>query len=280
MSIQAFKRKAVINYGSKRSGKPPGGIWISQGPYGGIGPITVSSSVDALGAEGFSINGGTRNVGGIGKSMAMSKSGTPFRGQFAQGWGGSGGTYKKAQPLLNSPHVRGITSGEQYKYIKPSVLSTKGMLEKKYMWIHNGQYPNYWVQPVNGNDNLADNSSQWLYVQQKAAANDCVNDTNKPEIYEGHRVKCGVTGCQTTTARYTSYNIMAAAGPYTKQVNVPQTSGQYTLRIQRGCANPIGRQKPFPFAVNGLSGCGSGSFYTPPPLNQQIYLTPPAWYWK
>ena len=34
MSLTAFKRKSVINYGSKRSGKAPGGYWLPQGPFG------------------------------------------------------------------------------------------------------------------------------------------------------------------------------------------------------------------------------------------------------
>ena len=34
MSIVAFKKKSVINYGANRSGKPPGGYWLPQGPFG------------------------------------------------------------------------------------------------------------------------------------------------------------------------------------------------------------------------------------------------------
>ena len=34
MSLVAFKKKSVIQYGSNRSGKPPGGYWLPQGPFG------------------------------------------------------------------------------------------------------------------------------------------------------------------------------------------------------------------------------------------------------
>ena len=285
MSLQTMKKKGVINYGSKRSAKGPGGIWLSQGPFGngsvggsGVGGSGLVYTMSAPGPQGFSINGGSRNVGGIGKSMAMSQMGTPFRGQFARGFGGSGGRYFRPQPLMNSPLVRGITQGQQSEYIKPSVLSTKGMLEKKYKWINNGQYPNIWVQPNTGNTNLSQNSSQWLYIQNKAAANVCVTDVNKPEVYEGYRVKCSATGCNTTTARYKSYNIMSSAVGYTKTIRIPQTSSQYTLQVQRHCQNPIGRQKPFPFACNGGSGNSSG-YYAPPAVPIVVYDTPPAWYW-
>jgi len=282
MSIQTLKKKGVITcHGSNVSGKPPGGIWLRQGPFGS------KDDIGAAGASGFSLNGGTRNVGYIGKSMAFSKNGTPFYGQFAIGWGGTNGRYPVSEPVLNFPQVRGQTQGKQFLYIKPSVLSTKGMLEKKYKWINNGQYPNFWVQPVYANDNLSDNASQWLYIQNKAAANTCVNDTNKPQVYVDNIKRGGATLCQTTTARFNSYNIMSAAGLYTKTLYIPQDASQYTVQVQRRCANPIGPQKPFPFAVNagsnGAVGTTVGSASSsnsgpPPPIITPVYLTPPEWY--
>jgi len=286
MSIQTFKKKGIITCrGSNISGKPPGGIWLTQGPFGS--KMNLETLKGNTNNNGFSINGGTRNVGYIGKSSAFSKNGTPFYGVFPIGNGGTNGRYPKSEPVLNFPEVRGDTQGKQAAYIKPSVLSTKGMLEKRFRWINNGQYPNYWVQPVYGNDNLSDNASQMVYIQNKAAANICVNDTNKPEIYIGHIRKGGATNCQNTTARYNSYNIMSAAGLYTKMLGIPQDSSQYTLQIQRKCANPVGPLKPFPFAVNSGTngaigrtyGAGSNSTNGPPPaITTPTYLTPPDWY--
>ena len=280
MSIQAFKKKGVINYGSRRSAKGPGGVWLPQGPFGADKSM-LSLSLNNQGPVGFSINGGTRNKGRVGQSMAMSKSGTPYRGQFPC-WssGGIRGRYPQEGQLFNSPLVKAINEGSQAKYIKPSVLSNKGMLEKKYMWINNGQYPNAWVQPVYPNSNLSDNASQWLYIDKKAAANICVNDTNKPQVYVNHRIKCGPTGCSTTSAKYPSYNIMSSNVGYTKTLGIPQTSSQYTLQIQRKCSNPVGPQKPFPFATN--SGLSNGKITIrgpPPPVYVPDYLTPPDWYW-
>jgi len=282
MSIQTFKKKGIITCkGVNISGKPTGGVWLTQGPFGS------KDMLASVGNRGFSLNGGTRNVGYIGKSSAFSKNGTPFFGVIPIGNGGTNGRYPKSEPVMNFPNVRGDTQGKQYLYVKQSVLSTKGMLEKRFMWIKNGQYPNYWVQPVYGNNNLSDNASQWLYIQNKAAANTCVNDTNKPGIYTGHFRKGGATGCRTTTAKYNSYDIMASAGLYSKSLYIPQDSSQHTVQIQRKCANPIGPIKPFPFAVNnGISGTigasyGAGSHSTPgppPPILTPIYLTPPAWY--
>jgi hypothetical protein len=193
MSLTAFKRKSVINYGSKRSGIAPGGVWLPQGPFGHA-TQALKEAIENYGAVGFSINGGRRNIGGVGRDMKMSKSGTPYRGTQPIGWGGTFGKYPSAtlignvatgstgavrnahskqatvDPVLNSRVVD--TLGTQYLYIKPSTLSTYGMLDKKYRWAWYGQYPNYWVQP-NYTGNQTDSASQWLYIQNKAAANTC-----------------------------------------------------------------------------------------------------------
>lgn len=271
MSIQTFKKKGTIRYGANVSGKPPGGVWLSQGPFG---KGTLAYTVGEAGSVGFSLNGGRRNVGYVGQSMAMSKNGTPFRGQFAYGNGGTNGRYPKSEPVFNA--AQAIVLGDQYKYIKPTVLSTKGMLEKKYKWIHNGQYPNHWVQPVYPNGTMSDNASQLLYIQTKTAANICVNDTNKPQVYVDYRVRGGPNGCSTSSAKRV-YKIQESNAGYTKTLYIPQTASQYTLQIQRKCADPTGALKPFPFAVNGGTSSSSAP-YAPIPVHNVYYTTPPDWY--
>jgi hypothetical protein len=254
MSIVAFKKKSVIKYGSNVSGKPPGGYWLPQGPFGlpgSLNSVMLKENVKHFGYEGFSINGGHRNVGGVGQNMKFSKNGTPYRGVYAIGWGGTNGRYPISEPDLVMPPVKAEVLGTQLAYIKPSVLSTRGMLRQKYRWIYNGQYPNYWVQPNYGTSNLSDNTSQGLYVETKSAANDCVVDTNDEAKYVNHIVHCGPFGCQTTDARGYTFSIQQANAPYTKFLHIPQTASQYTLRVQRKCANPTPRQKPFPYATNG-----------------------------
>ena len=68
MSLTAFKRKSVINYGSKRSGTAPGGVWLPQGPFGHA-TKALREAIHTYGAAGFSINGGHRNVGGVDVSL-------------------------------------------------------------------------------------------------------------------------------------------------------------------------------------------------------------------
>ena len=281
MSLTTFKKKSVINYGSKRSGKPPGGIWLPQGPFG-ASTQSLKDALNTYGPVGFSLNGGHRNIGGVGRSMHMSQSGTPYRGIHPIGFGGSYGSYKRAQPLLNSQIVD--TLGSQYLYIKPSVLSTKGMLMKKYKWAYYGKYPNYWVQP-NYTGNLTDNTSQGLYIQSLASANTCNLKVNNSENYETNYVRCGPTLCKPgrSTAKF-KYNDMARNGPYSKDLYQPVDYSEYNSYLTKKCTNPSGPQKPFPFGVTrgsshnaagtSIRSFGSGCNST------QIYLEPPAWYTK
>ena len=286
MSLTAFKRKSVINYGSKRSGLSPGGVWLPQGPFGHATKV-LKDAIHAYGAVGFSINGGHRNIGGVGREMKMSKSGTPYRGTQPIGFGGTYGAYPSATlvgsvvegvqstgtvpnahskvpavaPVLNARIVD--TLGTQSLYIKPSVLSTHGMLDRKYRWAKYGTYPNYWVQP-NYTGNQSGTASQGLYIQNKASTYTLSLDVNNVGTYEGHVMPCGPTLCTPgrSTARF-KFNDMARNAPYTKTLYQPVSYAQYNLRLTRGCNNPVGAQKPFPYAVQtGSSQAAAGTSIT------------------
>ena len=281
MSLATFKKKSVINYGVNRSAKPPGGYWLPQGPFGKSTTTNSYMLKHGYGPVGFSINGPYRSIS-VGKDMKFSKQGTRFRGVYPYGSGGSYGKYYTGMPVFNAAPGNIIVTGNQWEFIKPSSLSTKGMLEQKYKWAYNGQYPNNWVQP-NYTGNQTDSASQGLYIQQLSAANDCVVDVNNEAMYVGHRVNCGSTGCQTTPARGYKMVVQQANAPYTKQLHIPQTSSQHTLRVQRKCANPKPSQKPFPFAVPTGTGILTGGIKTGPVdsscgTSSGVYLTPPAWY--
>ena len=254
MSLNTFKRKSVITYGSKRSGKPPGGYWLPQGPFG-KSSIALQLAVENEGPEGFSLNGPHRNVGYVGKESKFSRNGTPFRGVHAIGWGGHLGRYAQPEPVFNVNRV--LVLGDQFRFVKQSVLSTRGMLQKKYRWAYYGQYPNYWVQPVQDGTMQSDTKSQGMYLHDLSTANDCVTDVNGYEKYANYIKRGGPTLCQTSTARF-KYNDMARNGLYTKTIRQPITASQQTLRIQRKCSNPLPSQKPFPYAVNTGTGILTG----------------------
>lgn len=275
MSLATFKKKTINNYSSatKISGKPPGGIFLPQGPFGNSTDF-LSIAMDNPSPEGFSLNGTRRNVGYIGKTYKFSKNGTPFRGIYPMGSGSQLGSKRGAleyaiptQPVYNVNEV--IVLGDQYKYVKPSVLSNYGMLRKKYRWAYNGQYPNYWVQPNYGQTTQSDTKSQGNYLHDLSVSNMCVEDINNPEKYAGFIKRGGGTLCHTTTALF-KFNSIVSNSLYTKRLYQPLDASQQTMRVQRKCAHPTGKQKPFPYATNGNS-CN--------PF-QRYYLTPPEWYTK
>lgn len=252
MSLATFKKKSIVaQHGTKVSGKPPGGYWLNQGPFGKdttVNSVMFINGSKYYGSVGFSLNGGHRNVGYVGQSMAMSKNGTPFRGKYPLGAGGQCGTYCSGNIVYNSAQV--ITLGDQYKYIKPSVLSDFRLFRNKYRWAYTGVYPNNIVQ-ANGQGNLSDNESQGLYLHKLSVANDCVVDVNGSEKYVDYIKKCGPFGCRTTSARGYKFNVAASNAPYTKLLYQPQTSSQHTMRIQRKCADPSPEQMPIPGPTNG-----------------------------
>ena len=107
----------------------------------------------SVGTHGFSLNGGLRNQGYVGQT-SLSRS---LPRTLQQGHGGCCGTYNTPPVVMSS-----VTSTEDPKIIKKSVLSTSGMLSSKYRWIRRPQ-PYATVKPdVNNN-----NSDQSTYITKK-----------------------------------------------------------------------------------------------------------------
>lgn len=236
MSLATFKKKSIVSqHGTKISGKPSAGFWARQGPFGPVTSVNSYMIQNNYGTSGFSINGGRRNVGYVGQSMAMSKNGTKFKGQYPVGQGGHLGQYYQANPVYNSARVN--TLGNQYMYMKPSVLSTYGMLRKKNRWAYNGTFPNYWVKPIGGGANLSDNYSAGVYTKNLSAKSDCTTNTNDTEKYVDYIVEHGPFGCSKTNGGRYTFDKATSNAPYTKELGQPQTSSQHTLK------------------VSGLSGC-------------------------
>ena len=285
MSLATFKKKSINRYSSatKRSGKPPGGYWLPQGPFGlnnSINSVILADAVNHYGPVGFSIQGGHRSIS-VGKNMKFSQQGTRFRGIHPMGHGGHGGQYYQAEPLFNAGQGIIEVRGNQQQFIKPSVLSTRGMLAKRFRWIASGQYPNNWVQP-NYTGNQTDSASQGLYIHNLSAASDCVVDTNDTSKYVDNIKTCGSMGCNSTPARGYTMGIQQANAAYTKFLHIPQDSSQRTLRIQRRCINQRPDQKPFPYAVQTgtgiLTGGTSVTAVGSACNTSNTYTAPPEWY--
>ena len=295
MSLATFKKKSInsASTATKISGKPTTDYWNYQGPYGRKGSLSSAiykaslQGIDSKGYytasnAGFSINGPYRNVGGVGRNMKFSKSATPYRGIYPKGWGGTHGRYPDGPDnvVLNiMPVATGVAI--QNAIVKPSVLGTKGMLERRFRWINSGQYPNNWVQPIY-TGNQTDTASQGLYIQNKAAANYCWYDVNDSANYVNYYKAGGATGCQTTPARGYTMNLQQSNAAYTKTLHRPKDSSDYTLRIQRKCQNPVGFQKPFPYAVQTGTGVLRGGIHVDNVASacntSNPTFVPPDWY--
>jgi len=288
MSLATFKKKTISSKSSatKRSGKGPGGYWLPQGPFGRphtLNSVMLAENLKNFGPSGFSLNGTQRSIS-VGKDMKNSKQGTPFTGIYPRGHGGRFGRYVKSEPVMNAGVGSIMVQGNQWEFVKPSVLSTRGMLHDRFKWAYSGQYPNNWVQPMY-TGNQTDSASQGLYVHDKSAANDCTYDVNNVSNYVTYFKNSGPMGCQMTPARGYTMGMMQSNAPYTKTLYRPKDSSAYTLRVQRQCQNPTGHQKPFPYAVQNGTGILKGGINVSNVGNscnvtRTYEKTPPAWYWE
>jgi len=109
-------------------------------------------SVDSK--NGFSLNGGYRNLSYIGQTaLSNHYPRTLMNGNVIRGHGGCCGTYP-ITPIVQS----GIQSYQDNSVVKPSVINTRGMLTSRFRWITRPQ-PFATVKP-DSNQNLNDASDR------------------------------------------------------------------------------------------------------------------------
>ena len=109
----------------------------------------------SVGYQQFSLNGGYRNQGYVGQStQSRSLPKTMMRGDTERGYGGCCGTYR-VTPIVQSA----VTSTEDNRVIKSSVLDYDGMIATQYRWIRRPQ-PFTSVKP----DSNHNNNDQGEYI--------------------------------------------------------------------------------------------------------------------
>jgi hypothetical protein len=204
--------------------------------------------VSGRGKDGFSLNGGYRNIGSVGQfRMISNTTRTPFKGTVAKGNGGNGGKY------YNNPLNSGSCCTNDVSIIKKSSKNTAGMIDTKYQWTK-GTYPNYWVQEDDGSYNITrDQSTYILKLTQKiGGAVGCKTLTEE----EKNKIK----SCSSNTA--CSYHIggkKIIRMPYSKNYNMLATSqSEYITNGGIGrkyCLPTPPSKQPFPPAMNHNSGC-------------------------
>ena len=85
----------------------------------------------SVGHTQFSLNGGYRSQGFVGQtSLSRSLIKTPMKGNVVRGHGGVNGTYPHHVNFTSD-----VTSLNDSTQVKSSVVSTDGMIKKKYRWI-------------------------------------------------------------------------------------------------------------------------------------------------
>jgi len=109
----------------------------------------------SVGVKQFSLNGGYRSLTYVGKSAQQDHyPRTLMNGNVIKGHGGCCGNYN-IKPIVQSNDTQSL---QDSSIIKPSVLSTKGMLQTRFRWITRPQ-PFATVKP-DSNLNLNDSSDR------------------------------------------------------------------------------------------------------------------------
>lgn len=225
--------------------------------------------ISGRGKNGFSLCGGHRNIGGVGRfRMVSNVTRTPFRGIDPMGNGGCCGTYFKfdtpsgglnsGSPITNIPQI-----------IKKSSKTTEGMLRTHFKWIYGGQYPNYWVQESDGNTTVStrDQSTYINNLTQKTGG--CVwknpqNNGNCGTVF-GYDEKDYLKNCNRGNKGACSYYIGTRKFirmPYAKNFNTTTVSqSQYINNgglYKKECLPTPSNKQPFPMKIvhnNDAEGC-------------------------
>jgi hypothetical protein len=211
--------------------------------------------VSGRGKDGFSLNGGYRNIGAVGQfRMISNTTRTPFKGTVAKGNGGNGGKY------YNHPLNSGSCCTNDISIIKKSSKNTAGMIDTKYQWTK-GTYPNYWVQEDDGGYNITRDQTTYIknLTQKIGGAVGCktLTEEEKNKIYS-----CSSNIGSSGNKSACSYHIggrKVVRMPYSKNYNMlAKSQGEYITNGGIGrkyCLPTPPNKQPFPMTLNHNSGC-------------------------
>ena len=179
----------------------------------------------SVGTQGFSLNGGFRNQGYVGQT-SLSRS---LPRTLQQGHGGCCGTYNNAAVVMSS-----VTSTEDPKVIKKSVLGTSGMLSSKYRWIRRPQ-PYATVKP-DVNNNTSDQSTYITKKIKKTVSE--IKKGNNPDDSS-----CTNINTSSHSSCVNQKNVCENVRP--EEEYLPISSGQYIELLNDECQeNDVVTQRP------------------------------------
>jgi len=213
--------------------------------------------ISGRGINGFSLNGGYRNIGSVGQfRMISNTTRTPYKGPVAKGNGGKLGKYYKT-----SNQGGGLNSGScctnDNQIIKKSSLNSAGMIDTKFKWTK-GTYPNFWVQEDDTESrsgtrdqstyiqNLTKKYGSCVFINIQSSGNCGTTTDTDPYIYScsGNSNACSY---YIGTKKYIRM-------PYAKNFNQPAMSqGQYITTggvSKNNCLPTPSNKQPFPIKLN------------------------------
>lgn len=125
MSLQVLKKKGIVKYGAKISGKQEINNSLYSIPHKHLCFINTNTTNSY---NGFSLHGNSRNKGRVGNDMKNSKVFTPYRGTYPVGYG------KTYNGISIGSNINTNILGNTQTYFKSPVLTSKQRLNtlKKY----------------------------------------------------------------------------------------------------------------------------------------------------
>lgn len=199
---------------------------------------------NSVGYKNFSINGVYRLQGYVGQdSRSRNLIKTPYGGATIPNSGNNprGGSACCGKYPNSIVYPSGINYFENNTIIKPSSLSTRGLIATKYRWITRPQ-PFTSVKP---DTNLLLNNSEGAYVEnlQRTVLNNIVNSTPSI-IYNVDPI--GIR-------KYKNYQIKQLCNPITKSVG-PIDESLYILNVDKACSNETITNIPYSVQKTPFTG--------------------------
>lgn len=161
----------------------------------------------------FALNGTHRNQGFVGQtSFSRPNIGTPASGTAFRGYGSGGGEY-----LIHEVKTTSINTTENSNVVKTSVLSSKGMLEKKTQWVRRS-FPFSSTKP--GDAAHQSSANDYIVFKRKRTLKEECKETSPVMIHPTTTGKCSVPLVKSP-----------------EKIGVATSQGDYIFKLIGQCAN-------------------------------------------
>lgn len=181
---------------------------------------------NSVGFTNFSLNGSYRNQGYVGQtSLSRSLPRTLAKGNTLRGYGGCCGTFQISPSILSA-----VTSTEDNRIVKSSVLDNDSMIATKYRWIRRPA-----PFSVVKSDNNNNNTSAQDYIKHKSTVIvDEINTCNKDVVKTN--IICNRCPTLPSNARSSLYKNKGVTITKPDMDYKSLSYGQYLLNLNKKCS--------------------------------------------